>query len=259
MNNLLKIWKTISLVLLISLLAESPKAQHHTDLEATEIVRIAVDKTLGKTVTTNITMKVIRPRWTIEIRFKIWTEEYVKALILITYPAKEKGQTYLRRHDDLWNWLPNIQKTIKLSSSLMDQSWMGSDFTNEDLLNKSSFLNDYQHSIGSTEEINGIKCYKLHLLPKPDAPVVWEMVHLWISMDGFDQLKAAFFGENGQLVRTMTADEIKNFGKVSIPSRIIMEPAAKPDHRTIIYINEFQTNTLIDDSFFSIQNMKNLK
>lgn len=253
------IYTSFSLALLFSLLAPAAWAQQHTDLQPTEIVRMAVDKTLGKTVTTHITMKVVRPRWTNEIRFRIWTDDYVKALVLITYPAKEKGQAYLRRNNDLWNWLPNIQKTIKLSASLMDQPWMGSDFTNEDLLNKSSFLSDYEHSIISTEEIQGLPCYKLLLLPKPEAPVVWKMVHLWISMEGFDQLKAAFFGEQGKLVRTMTADEIKNFGKVSLPSRIVMEPAAQPDHRTIIYINEFQTNTPIDDALFSLQNMKNLK
>ncbi|KAF0129443.1 MAG: hypothetical protein FD155_2366 [Bacteroidetes bacterium] len=259
MNYLFTISKITSFVFMISFLAVGLKAQNIEELNATEIVKTAVNKTLGKTVSTTLTMNVVRPGWTKEIRLKIWTDEYVKALILITYPAKEKGQTYLRRHDDLWNWLPNIQKTIKLSSTLMSQSWMGSDFTNEDLLNKSSFLNDYQHSIISFENIDDKRCFKLLLTPKTDAAVVWEMVYLWISVEGFDQLKAEFFGENMQLIRTMTAYDIKNFGAVSIPARIVMEPAAKPNHKTIITVNEFQNNLPIDDAFFTMQNMKNLK
>lgn len=259
MNNFLKVCKIILYIFQFSFLTDVLCAQQSPQPNATEIVKNAVNKTLGKTVRTTITMTVVRPGWTKEIRFKIWTDEYVKALIQITYPAKDKGQTYLRRYDDLWNWLPNIQKTIKLSSTLMSQSWMGSDFTNEDLLNKSSFLNDYEHSIISIETIDDKKCFKLLLTPKADAAVVWEMVYLWISVEGHDQLKAEFFTENRQLVRTMSAYDIKNFGKVSIPSRIIMQPAMKSNHKTVISVNEFQTNLPIDESFFSIQNMKNLK
>ena len=259
MNNILKICKNILCLFLISFFVVGLKAQQTQTLNATEIVKTAVNKTLGKTVRTTISMTVVRPGWTKDIRFKIWTDEYVKALIQITYPAKDKGQTYLRRDNDLWNWLPNIQKTIKLSSTLMSQPWMGSDFSNEDLLNKSSFLNDYEHSFIIIENIDDIRCFKLLLTPKADAAVVWEMVYLWISVDGFDQLKAEFFTENRQLVRTMSAFDIKNFGEVSIPSRIIMEPAMKSGHKTEIFVNEYQTNLPIDESFFSIQNMKNLK
>jgi outer membrane lipoprotein-sorting protein len=206
-----------------------------------------------------VAMQIIRPGWQNQVKLKTWSKGYSLALILITAPAKDKGQTYLKRENDLWNWLPSIEKTVKLSSTLMSQSWMGSDFNNEDLINKASFLNDYHHQFLSMEEIRGKACYKIELLPKDDAPVVWGKVHLWISNDGYDKLKALFFDENNELVRTMNAFDVKNFGNKSTPSRIEMQPADKPKQKTVMIIENYEFNRPIENDFFSQQNMRRIR
>ena len=228
-------------------------------VDATAVVRKATEKVEGESLVSEVTMQVIRPGWQNEVRLKSWSKGNRLALILITAPAKDKGQTYLKRENELWNWLPGIQKTVKLSSTLMSQSWMGSDFNNEDLINKASFLNDYQHRFLMMEEIRGTECYKIELLPKDDAPVVWGKVFIWISKEAYDQLKAAFYDENDQLVRTMNAFDLKKFGHKTTPSRIEMQPAQKPRQKTVMIIENYEFNRPLANDFFSQQNMKRVR
>lgn len=228
--------------------------------DATEIIRKADTKFQGeKSSISTMTMTIKRPKWERTIVFKTWTSGRDYALTLILEPAKEKGQTFLKVRNEMWNWNPSISRMIKLPPSMLSQGWMGSDYTNDDLLRESSLVNDYTHTIIGKETINGFECWKIQLIPKEEAAVVWGKVIKWISMDGYDQLKSEYYDEDGMLVRTEIASEIKRMDDRLIPTRFEVIPADKPGNTTILILNEIRFNVPIRNDFFSQQNMKQVK
>jgi len=227
---------------------------------ATEIVKKADEKMRGeKSSESTMTMNIIRPTWTRSVTFKTWTLGSDYSLVLITSPAKEKGQTFLKRKNEMWNWNPGINRIIKLPPSMLAQGWMGSDFTNDDILNQSSIVVDYTHSISGTENISGRECYKITLIPKEDAPVVWGRVMLWISKTDYLQLKAEFYDEDDFLVKTETASDIKNIGGRTIPARLELVPADKKGNVTVVTIDAILFNLPMSESYFSQQNMQKVR
>jgi len=227
---------------------------------ATEIVKKADEKIKGEKSSESImTMKIIRPTWERSVSFKSWTKGTRNSMVLITAPAKEKGQSFLKIGNEMWNWNPTINRMIKLPPSMLAQGWMGSDFTNDDLLNESSIVIDYQHKIIGNEQISGRDCYKIELIPLEDAPVVWGKIILWITKNDYLQLKAEYYDDDGYLVKTETASDIRNIGNRVIPTRFELIPADKPGNKTILFLEDIKFNIPIEDSFFSQQNMKQLR
>jgi outer membrane lipoprotein-sorting protein len=180
-------------------------------------------------------------------------------MIYITAPAKEKGQVFMKREKEMWNWVPSIDRMIKLPPSMMMQSWMGSDFTNDDLIRESSVVRDYEHSIAGEEEILGRRCYKIQLIPKPEAAVVWGKIYLWITKADYLQLKIEFFDEDEYLINTQVLSEIKEMGGREIPCRLEMIPANEEGKMTVIEILSADYKTEVPESFFSQQNMKRIR
>jgi outer membrane lipoprotein-sorting protein len=190
---------------------------------------------------------------------KSWSKTTVYSMIYITAPAKDKGQVFLKRGNEMWNYMPSIDRMIKIPPSMMSQSWMGSDFTNDDLVRMNSIVEDYTHQIIGSDLIEEYLCHKIELIPKPEAAVVWGKIHLWISKKEYYEMKAEYFDEEGALVSTMTASDIKLMGDRSLPARMVMIPADKPGNQTILEMVDVVFNKPIDESFFSQQNMKNVK
>lgn len=229
-------------------------------LTAYEIVKKADDKIRGEqTGYAEMTMEIVRPSWSRTIAFKSWNMGKEYSLVLITNPPKEKGQTYLKRENEMWNWNPTINRMIKLPPSMLAQGWMGSDFTNDDLLNQSSIVVDYTHSIISSETIAGRDCYVIELTPKEDAPVVWGKVLLWISKSDFLQMKSEYYDEDGYLVKTETSHEIKTMDGRLIPSRYELQPADEPGNKTIVTMDQVEFNISLSENFFSQQNMQRIR
>src|SRR4030043_2173172 len=142
--------------------------------DATELVKRADEKMRGEKSSYNVmSMKIVRPTWERNITFKSWSLGTELSMVYVTAPAKEKGQAFLKRSRDMWNWNPQINRLIKLPASMLSQGWMGSDFTNDDLLNQRSIVVDYTHKLKKEENISGEPCYLIELIPKEDAPVVW--------------------------------------------------------------------------------------
>ena len=134
--------------------------------DATEIIKRADEKMQGETSSqSTMTMTIVRPTWQREITFKSWTMGRDYSLALVTAPAREKGQSFLKRKTEMWNWNPTINRLIKLPPSMMSQGWMGSDFSNDDLLKESSIVVDYTHTIIGQEEVNGVNCHMIELIP----------------------------------------------------------------------------------------------
>ena len=181
------------------------------------------------------------------------------ALTLITAPAKDVGQTFLKRATEMWSWNPAISRLIKLPPSMMSQGWMGSDFTNDDILRESSVVNDYTHEITGEEVVDGRLCYKIMMVVKEDAAVVWGHQIRWIDKKDFLVLRVQLYDQDGSLVRTESGSEIKTLDQRLIPSRLELVPAEEPGNKTIIDIKEIKFNVEIKEDFFSQQNMKNVR
>jgi hypothetical protein len=227
-------------------------------LTATEIVKKADENRRGNNSYSEIKMTIVRPTWSREVGIKSWSKGDDYSLTLITSPAKEKGQCFLKRKKDLWNWQPGIGRMIKMSSSVMGQSWMGSDFTNDDMVRESSSVNDYTHRLEKTEKVREFDCYKVILTPKEEAAVVWGKVVMWISKTDFIEVKTEFYDEDETLINTFNGYDIKPYGKRKLASRMEVIPADKPDQKTVMTIVKYDFDVKMEESFFSQQNMKKM-
>ncbi|MDP4219181.1 MAG: outer membrane lipoprotein-sorting protein [Bacteroidota bacterium] len=240
--------------LIFLVFASSVSAQN-----ARDIVRRADSRMRGSTSEAMISIRIVRPSYSREMVMKSWSKGNDLALILITSPAKEKGTIFLKRKKEVWNWLPSIERTIKLPPSMMSQSWMGTDFTNDDLVREASIVEDYEHSLLGEEVLDYGECYKIQLLPKKEAAVVWGKVILWIDKKDYLMLRAEYFDEDGKLINTMIGSDVKKLGDRLIPARMEMIPAEKPGNKTILLYSTLKFDKPIEDSFFSTQNMQKVQ
>jgi outer membrane lipoprotein-sorting protein len=229
-------------------------------ISATDIVRKANDKYRGeKSGYSVMTMTIVRPTWQRTIEFKSWSKGNDYSLTLINAPAREKGQTFLKRNTEMWSWNPSISRLIKLPPSMMSQGWMGSDYTNDDILRESSVVNDYIHKTEGEETIENHNCYRIRLTAKKDAAVLWGSQLWWVDKKEFILMKAELYDEDGYLVRTELASDLAVLDGRLLPTRLELIPADNPGQKTILNVKEMKFNISLDDSFFSQQNMKNIR
>lgn len=227
--------------------------------DATEIIRRADEKLRGKSSYAEMTMTIVRPKWTREMSLKSWSLGNEDALVLVTAPSSEAGQATLKRDQEIWTWQPSIDRVIKLPPSMMMQSWMGSDFTNDDLVKESSIVEDYTQKLDGDTTIDGRDAWKITLIPKEDAPVVWGRVVSFIDKQEYIQLRTEFYDEDDYLVNTMIGSDIKELGGKMLASKLEMIPADKPGNKTIVSYSVLKFDIDVDNDFFSIQNMKRIR
>lgn len=235
-----------------------PLLSRSQSLSAEEIVRRAEENLRGGNSYSEMKMTIVRPEWTRETTMKSWSKGKDRALILVTAPARDKGIAYLKRSKDIWNWQPAIERTIKLPPSMMSQSWLGSDFTNDDLIRESSMLDDYHQKLLDEQETDGRMTYRIELTPKEGTAVVWGKIITWITREHYMQIRTEFYDEDGFLINTMKGSEIKDFGKRRLPSKLTVIPEENEGHQTIVEYKTLQFDQEIDDGFFTIQNMKSV-
>lgn len=226
---------------------------------AGEIIRKADLQMRGESSYTETTMQIIRPDWTRTMSMKGWSKGADYSLILVTAPARDKGSSSLKRNNEMWNWIPSIERVIKIAPSMLGQSWMGSDFTNDDLINQSSIVVDYTHILLREEKFDNTDCWVIESTPKENAPVVWGKQLLWISKDKYHMRKVAYFDEFDDLINTMSTTDVKEIGGRSIPTRMEMQPGDKPKQKTVLTYHHAEFDFDIPDSFFSQSNMKGLR
>lgn len=227
--------------------------------DAKEIVRKADERSRGKTSLSSITIQIVRPTWQREMSMKAWSKGNSLSLILVTSPQKDKGIVYLKRSKEVWNWLPSVERNIKLPPSMMSQSWMGTDFTNDDLVKEASIVEDYDQTLTGDTVVEGRKCYKILLLPKPQSAVVWGKIIMAVDQKDYLMLYAAYFDEEGALINIMHASEVKMLGGRLLPSRLEMIPADKPGQKTVLIFNSMEFDKPMDDNFFSTNNMPHVQ
>lgn len=226
---------------------------------ALSIVKKSDDLLRGITQVGTYTMTIVRPEWQRTMKFKFWSEGTEKAFILMLEPAKEKGVTFLKIKNEMWNYIPKINRDIKIPPSMMLQSWMGSDFTNDDLVKESNVVNDYLHTLLGREKLAGFDVYKVELKPKPDAPVVWDKIVEWIRVADYVPLKAEYYSERGELIRTMLFTDIKQMSRRLIPARFELIEEKKPGRKTILILEDVVFDKPIAKSVFTKQNLRRAK
>jgi outer membrane lipoprotein-sorting protein len=244
-------------LLILPAMTEPAAAQQ---LTAKEIITKADEKFNGEMSGYSVmSMTIVRPAWQRTVEFRSWSLEDDYALTLITAPAREKGQTFLKRGTEMWSWNPAINRLIKLPPSMMSQGWMGSDYTNDDILRESSVVEDYTHSLEGEEEVDSRLCHKIKLMAREDADVLWGHQVWWVDKKEFITLKAELYDEDGYLVRTERGMELKTMDGRFIPTVIELVPAEEEGRKTVLKILEVKFNIKLEESFFSQQNMKSIR
>ncbi len=226
---------------------------------AYEIVEKSQDLLYSNSSYVEMRMEIVKPNWSRQLSMKVWALEPDYAMILIIEPARDKGSVTLKRKNEIWNWIPSIQKVIKIPPSMMNQSWMGSDFTNDDLIRSSSYKDDYEHKLIGSEKFNNYDCYKILSIPKPKAGIVWSKVISYITKQGYMLLKSEFYDEENNLIKIFIGSEIKKIGNRTMPARWEMIPQDKLGNKTIIIYDKIEFDIKINPSFFSLQNISRLK
>ena len=226
---------------------------------ATEIIERMEEVMRGDSSHAVMTMTIERPRYIREVSLEAWALGTDYSLILVTTPARDRGTTFLKRRNEIWNYVPNIDRTIKLPPSMMSQSWMGSDFTNDDLVRDSSIVDDYEHRLLRTEELDGRDAWVLELIPRPGTPIVWGKVLVWVDREHHIQLRVEHYDQRDRLASTLVFSEIGELGGRIFPARLTLTPADRPEQRTILSYERLEFDVDLSESFFTQQNMRRVR
>ena len=241
------------MVLVLLALGVAWPAQAQT---AEEIIE-RVDRVLRGDSSHGVTrMQVVTEHWERQMTLELWSLGTDHSLVRLLAPAKEAGTATLMADDDIWNYLPKVDRTIKVPVSMMGGSWMGSHFTNDDLVKESQLIEDYDIEMTFDGERDGVGVWEFRLIPKPEAAVVWGFVDYQVRQDDYMPLWARYFDEDEQLARTMEFSDFRDLGGRVVPAVMDMRPADKPNERTTMFYDELEFDIDIDASFFSLQSLR---
>ncbi len=238
-------------MLLLLLLASTVSA---AEFSVTELVDKANKALRGDSSHGRLTMTIETPEWKRSIDVEGWNKDRTLAFIVIRAPAKERGNTTLRRKTEMWVWLPKVERVIKVPPTMMHSSWQGSDFTYEDIVKADSVVKDYTHKLLKTTKEEGRTVYRIEGIPKPDAPVVWGKVISEVALyddESVVPLLELDYSERGELIRTITLSDIKVLGGRRVPTHLECVPAKKAGQRTTLQYHELEFDVPLSDSFFS--------
>ena len=203
------------------------------------------------------TMEVVTEHWERRMTMEIWSLGTDYSLVRLRAPQKEAGTATLKAEDDIWNYLPKVDRTIKVPASMMGGAWMGSHFTNDDLVKESRLIDEYDIAIAfDGDDPDGVAVWEFRLTPKPEAAVVWEFIEYRIRQRDDMPLWTKFYDEDGDLARTMEHGEYAEFGGRVVPGVMDMYPADKPGERTTIRYEELEFDIDVEPSFFSLRTLQ---
>ena len=223
-----------------------------SSLTAREIVE-RVDRMMrGDSSRGTVQMEIVTRRWTRTLSLEIHSHGTEQALIRVLEPKKEAGTATLKSGSDIWNYLPKIDRTIRVPTSMMMGSWMGSHFTNDDLVKESELVRDYEISM----EFEGVRdeqlVWDILLTPYPDAPVVWGKVLYRVRQKDLMPVFARYFGEDGELKRTAVFSDYREMGGRLVPAAMKMIPEDKPEEYTLISYRNLEFDLPIPEGTFSL-------
>jgi outer membrane lipoprotein-sorting protein len=223
--------------------------------DAQAIIEASVRHYRGNASKATIEMVIHRPDWQRRMQMDGWTKGTDKSLIRIMAPAKDMGNGTLKKGRDMWTYNPKVNRVIKLPPSLMAQSWMGSDFSNNDVAKSDSILFDYTHKLVDTEARDGHAVHVIESIPKPDAPVVWGMQRLKIR-DDHVMLEQVYFDEELQPVKRMTASNIRMISGRLFPQTWKMQAVDAEDEYTVLHYHQLTFLDDLPDRIFTTNQLK---
>ncbi len=220
--------------------------------EADKIIKKLDENMRGKNISMQITMKIVSRGHTRTMKMQSFSEGTKKSFTKILYPPKERGITFLSLDNQMWQYVPKIERIIKIPPSMMLQNWMGSDITNDDMVKQSSIVDDYDAEI--------IKIYNsvvvIELIPKENAAVVWGKIVTHIDTTTYTSKKDIFYDEDGEEVRYFIYDRVKKFGKYYIPTIWRVESVDKKERYTEIILEDVKYDTEISKEYFKKSALK---
>lgn len=224
-------------------------------MTAREILEKVDDMWRGESSYSEMTMDVKTEHYERSMELSGWSYGKDYSLIVITYPPKDRGVATLKKSQDIWNYLPRVNRVIRVPGSMMMANWMGSHFTNDDLVKESRFAEDFTSEITFEGTRDGLKVYEITLIPKPDAPVVWGRIEVTVLEEDLLPLVSLYYDEEGQLTRTVTFSEVKVLAGRRVPSVMTLRPEDKPTEYTRIVYKELRLGVDIDEGFFSMSTL----
>lgn len=249
-KRIIFLWLVLFFVMPIS------SGQAQKTLNAKEILDRVDDLFRGNSSKGIMTMKIVTVHWTRTLKVEWWSEGKEKSLMRILAPKKEKGTATLRVGNDIWNYLPKVNRIIKLPSSMMSASWMGSHFTNDDLVKESRMAEDYTFELTFRGKRGGRQILEVTCHPKPDAAVVWGKILVVVRPVDYLPLKILYFDEDMSLARTMYFGDIGPLGDRVLPRVMRIVPEANPDEMTEITYEQMTFDLVLPAGTFSIRSLK---
>ncbi|MFQ5548465.1 MAG: outer membrane lipoprotein-sorting protein [Woeseia sp.] len=245
---------TICRVVLIPVAVLSASPVHAGD--ARDIVRAAIDYWRGLSSYSEMTMTIHRPDWERSMSMRAWTQGDDKSLVRITAPKKDRGNGTLIDDDSMWTFSPKINRVIKVPSSMMGQSWMGSDFSNKDISRVDDIVDQYDHRILGEQEQDGFLIYQIESIPYEHAAVVWGKEVLKIR-DDHVVVEHGFYDQDGELVKKLESLEIGDMGGRTVAIRQRMHKIDAPEEWTEIRVDSVRYDLELRDSIFTLSNLRN--
>ena len=239
----------LRLCLTACLLFTLPIAQ--ADDEAVDLLKKMDELFRSDTSISTMKMTIVTPNWQRTLEMQSWTRGMDDTFIRILTPVKDRGVATLKIDTDMWNYFPKINKTIKVPPSMMMGSWMGSDFTNDDLVREVSLLKEY--SVVKADEDNN---WRLTLVPKRETVTVWGRIEFVIDKETLLPREQSYFNEKGEKVRTMEFSEIRDYSGRKMPSIMTMLPLNKEGHKTVIEYIEAEFDSKVDQRTFTLRNLQ---
>jgi len=224
--------------------------------DAAQIVRDAIDHWRGLTSYTEMMMVIHRPDWERSMTMRAWTKGQELSLVRVIEPKKDRGNGTLTDENSMWTFSPKVNRVIKVPSSMMAQSWMGSDFSNKDIARADDIIDQYDHSILKSEEIDGIVVHEIESIPHEDAAVVWGREVLRIREDHV-VLEHAFYDQDGALVKKLVSLEVGEMGGRTIAMRQRMIKTDNAEEWTEVSVIDVEYEVDLKDSLFTLSNLRN--
>ena len=247
--------QTLSRILFL-LLTFSAANTAAADRDATQIVRDAINHWRGLSSYGEMTMTIHRPDWERTMSMESWSQGEKLSLVRVTAPQKDRGNGTLIDDDRMWTFSPKINRVIKVPSSMMNQSWMGSDFSNKDISRTDDIVDEYDHTLLATEESDGFAVYEIQSVPHEDAAVVWGREVLKIRQDNV-MIEQRFYDQDDVLVKTLRTLEIREMGGRSVAARQRMEKEESPEEWTEVTMNSVAFDVALSDNVFTLSNLRN--
>ncbi|MBE9535648.1 MAG: outer membrane lipoprotein-sorting protein [Proteobacteria bacterium] len=254
-NPLSKI-SLIALFIFVLSIAPAYTFAEPTELTATQIIKKVEQLLRGDSAHSIMEMNIITPRWQRTLRMENWEVGRKKTLVRILSPKKEEGVGSLKIDYQMWNYLPRVERVIKIPPSMMMSSWMGSDFTNDDLVKESSIVDDYDHELKGIVTLGDFKAYRIDAVPKEGTAVVWGKLVFFVRTGDYVPLRQEYFSESGELVRYLDFSDVRQVGKRLLPTRWEMVPVNKPGKKTIVKLVDIEFDIALKDELFTLRNLK---